>query len=72
MKTMFEWAVGLFVLFCFIVGFLDLGETRGRSVRENRPNGTPRKKIGGTSKLTQRTTLSRTSVIITMREKGEA
>jgi hypothetical protein len=27
MKTLFEWAVGLFVLFCFFAGFLDLGET---------------------------------------------
>lgn len=35
MKTMFEWAVGLFVLFCFIVGFLDLGETpRQKRARE--------------------------------------
>lgn len=23
MKTLFNWAVGLFVLFCFIVGFFD-------------------------------------------------
>ena len=27
MKTLFEWAVGLFVLFCFVAGFFDLDET---------------------------------------------
>lgn len=26
MKTLFEWAVGLFVLFCFVAGFFDLDE----------------------------------------------
>lgn len=27
MKTLFEWSVGLFVLFCFVAGFFDLDET---------------------------------------------
>lgn len=27
MKTLFEWAVGLFVMFCFVAGFFDLDET---------------------------------------------
>ncbi|CAB3767414.1 hypothetical protein [Paraburkholderia humisilvae] len=35
MKTLLEWAVGLFVLYCFIAGFFDLGETpQQKRVRE--------------------------------------
>ncbi|ASW03774.1 hypothetical protein [Paraburkholderia aromaticivorans] len=35
MKTLFEWAVGLFVLFCFFAGFFDLDETpKQKRVRE--------------------------------------
>ncbi|MBA9860146.1 hypothetical protein [Ralstonia insidiosa] len=30
MKTLFNWAVALFVLFCFIVGFLDLDASSKR------------------------------------------
>lgn len=35
MKTVFSWALALFVLFCFVVGFLDLDASTKRKRGSN-------------------------------------